>query len=92
MNHHPMTPHGGMDDMADHAMHTAEGGRRIDTHRITAACSGPCNQGRKACPCPDACEAEEDAPHVSGAISVCVWLVLAFLAVAACWHAVEVLL
>jgi hypothetical protein len=88
MNHHDMA-----DDMAEFGarMNVSEGGLRIDTHRPIPACSGPCEQGRKACPCPDACEAEDDAPHVSGAISVCVWLAVASAAVVAAWHVAGVL-
>lgn len=32
------------------------------------ACNGPCNQGRIACPTPEACEVPDDADPVTSAI------------------------
>lgn len=40
------------DDMAEHALLTHQGWTKV--------CSGPCNQGRSACPCPQACEREDE--------------------------------
>lgn len=89
MNQHPLTPAGDMDDVSDHAMklHTSDGGYRVDTHRVLS-CSGPCDQGRRECPCPADCQQSEaeEAPHVSGAMAWPIYVVLAALAVAACWH------
>lgn len=56
--------HEAQDDMADYGarLHTNEGGLRLDTHRVMS-CTGPCDQGRKSCPCPADCQrAEEDEP------------------------------
>lgn len=69
-----MTPtnHEMADDMAEHAMLTHEGWRKV--------CTGPCNQGRDRCPCPQACEVDDEAHEGFGAV---VWplflLVMAFL-------------
>ena len=47
-----------------------------------AVCHGPCNQGRKACPCPDACqfparEEDERPPLRSGDLFKVAALILA---------------
>lgn len=64
------------DDLAEFAMLTSEGYRRV--------CTGPCKQGREACPCPESCEVPCGEEHEGfGAV---VWplflLVLAALLVA----------
>lgn len=85
--------HAAMDDMSDHAMtlHTSEGGYRLDTRRpfIPQGCD---QQGRLT-PTIQPAEAatdlgfeDEDAPHVDGAISVPVWLILAAAAVFCAWY------
>lgn len=64
----------------------SEGGYTLNTRR-PLHCTGPCDQGRKSCPCPADCERpEEDERHVSGALAWPVKTVLAVLLVLACWH------
>lgn len=67
--------HDAMDDMAEFgaALNTREG--------YTRHCAGPCDQGRKRCPCPEACEIDDG--HVSGAIVWPVIIVILALAAAA---------
>ena len=56
------------------------------TSRITAECTGPCGQGRKPCPTPDACRLPEGftpldavlattfaAGIVLGSVSILIW-------------------
>lgn len=47
-------------DIADQLEREAR--ERWDMHRVLAptTCGGPCAQGRRACPCPDACRRKED--------------------------------
>lgn len=75
------THHEAMDD-------PAEFGAELNTREgYTRHCTGPCNQGRRACPCPNDClQPEEDQPHVSGALAWPLYCLAAVLAVLACWH------
>lgn len=50
-------------------------------------CSGPCNQGRAACPCPADCQQPEPEPKEgAGAVVVPVFMVLAIVAFLALWR------
>lgn len=40
-------------------------GTEPDTLPHYTFCNGPCDQGRKACPCPVACEREDLAPDIT---------------------------
>ncbi len=83
-----MNQHDQMDDMAEFAsqLNTREG-----YHRHPNGCDYQGRYPQAAEACTELGADDEHDNHVSGVISVCVWLVIAFLAVAACWHAVEVL-
>ena len=48
------------------------------TEPTVLRCHGPCDQGRKPCPCPAACEAREDEEQVD---LVFLWAVVAILTV-----------
>jgi hypothetical protein len=45
-------------------------------HRVTLPhCAGPCDQGRKLCPCPEACEsAAPDDGALDAASGIIVWV------------------
>lgn len=88
-----MNPHEAMDDTGDHAMqlHTEDGGYRLDTHRPLPKgldCQGRYPHAAEAC---TELGADDDTPHVSGAISWPVWIVLGIALVSACWHFSELL-
>lgn len=54
-----------------------------------ANCSGPCEQGRKSCPCPADCqrpEPEAERKEGAGAVVVPVFMLLAILVVLGLWH------
>jgi hypothetical protein len=63
--------------------------RRVLAARNITACTGPRDQGRKLCPCPDACERTDDA--LDSAIGVVNGIVLS-LAIWAIFGAVWVAL
>ena len=59
------------------------------TNRIprVSHCSGPCNQGREACPCPAECQRPEPEEKAgSGAIVVPALMLVAIFAVLGLWH------
>jgi hypothetical protein len=42
------------------------------------SCTGPCEQGRHPCPCPEQCElAEPDLPLTGGDVGIAIGIVLA---------------
>jgi hypothetical protein len=83
----PMTPHGGMDDMGDHAeeagLIVSEGGYRLDTRR-PMHCTGPCDQGRQSCPHPQACQRPDEDQQSADAAMFLKLLVMSTLSVLLC--------
>lgn len=45
-----------------------------DTRQTLTHCAGPCEQGRKLCPCPEACETP-DKDSLNTSACVLVWIV-----------------
>jgi len=80
------TAHEGADDTMDFVpLRTAEGYYRH-------GCTGPCDQGRKPCPCPQACLQDEDQSNSGDATFIPFLLILCVffaLAVMGIWHMVE---
>ena len=59
-------------------------------HRVTfPVCAGPCDHGRRLCPCPDACqraaEADDDLACAAGIVRAVVWSAAIYAAGIVAW-------
>lgn len=71
-------------DMADDM---AEFGAQLNTREgYHRHCTGPCDQGRKACPCPQDCQQPDDQSADAQVFPML--LIFACFAVLLCWHVV----
>ena len=60
---------------ADHANREHMRGRLM-----VQACTGPCDQGRKLCPSPEACQLEDDGSELGFGLALCAVSAVAVLA------------